>query len=238
VRLPAITLVAILSFCSCDIFIEDWGVEGAPCESEDDCLEKFTCDLGEHRCIIRPEFGRECQGPQDCGSMEFGLCIFFPAVEKSFCTRQCGAAEDCADMGARCTFSDPLIMEAFCAEPEWTFSEFGCMCNDQGIGCKSGPCVEFEPLLGGKICSKNCPDCPPRAECGMPRDMEPETCGYPAWFGFWAPCNTNQDCGDHFPLYPECHDFSDCTRICSNVEPCPEGMRCEPPGGGLCVLIK
>ncbi len=234
-RPPAILLLALLPFCGCEIFLENLGGEGAPCDTTEDCRHGLTCDLDENRCVEPLIFGRECQSPQDCGDVVFGDCIFFPKEGKSFCTRHCGDAADCGELGARCAFTDPIILEAFCAHPSWTQDEFGCMCNDAGVGCTSGPCVEFVGFSGKQICGKNCPDCPPGAECGMASQAYPEMCGYPTWFGFGAPCSIDSNCSDQFPMYPVCHEASSCTRTCSNMEPCSGGLECKPAGSGVCV---
>jgi hypothetical protein len=237
-RLPAILLIAFLPVCGCDIFVDDWGAEGAPCGGQEDCQKEFTCNPTGHVCEKAARFGDECHGPQECTG-EFGVCACFPANGKCMCTRPCRDPGECNDIEACCALVDPAGLQGYCTRKEWTINEFSCLCNSQDTVCASGPCVEFEALLGKKICSRDCPDtCPGDTECSAPRNAQPEACGYPAWFGFGTACTGDPDCVSRFPRYPICPNGVHCTRACSNADPCPAGLQCDPPDDGVCIHQK
>ena len=117
-RLPALLLIAVFSLCGCDIFIEDWGGEGAPCYGPEDCQKGFMCD--EHIChkvAEQTSFGKVCQpAVQESCKGEFGACACFPG-NTCYCTRPCSAAHECDDIkiggsSARCTLMNPLSPES------------------------------------------------------------------------------------------------------------------------------
>ena len=234
-RTPAILLAACISLCGCEIFLDDWGVEGAPCGGNEDCQKHLICSP-EHKCIKEAEFGQNCGGPQDCGG-KHSECICYPAVSQCYCTRPCVNPDECNDVFARCSLVDPYSVETYCTHPSWSYGEFGALCKSEDTTCEAGVCSPFEIRSGGKICVKECGMCPPGASCAEPFNGMPDVCGYPAWFGFWHPCGTNSDCFNRFPEFPECHNDANCTRFCDAISPCPDGfgLRCEPPAGGICV---
>lgn len=231
-RVAATLLAACIFVCGCEIFLDDWGAEGAPCGGQEDCQKHLFC-TPEHFCTKDVDFGGECGSAQDCGGKYFE-CICHPAVSKCHCTRPCFDPDECLEEGARCALTDPLSADTFCAHPAWTYDEFGSLCKSEDTTCAAGVCSPFEIRQGGKICVKECGMCPPGASCSEPFAGMPTVCGYPAWFGFGEPCTTDQQCGERFPEYPVCPNGF-CTIECSNVNPCKAGMRCEPPAAGFCV---
>jgi hypothetical protein len=234
VRLAATFLAAGILFGGCEIFLDDWGAEGAPCGGEEDCQEHLFCNTQGHYCTKEVEFGSDCGGPQDCGG-QHSECICYPAISQCFCTRPCVDPDGCNDVFARCALVDPLSIETYCTHPSWSYDEFGALCKSQDTTCAAGVCSPFEIRSGGKICVKECGMCPPGASCSEPFNGLPTVCGYPAWFGFWHPCSSNQECGGRFPGYPECHNNANCTKACDAISPCLAGLRCEPAGDGVCV---
>jgi hypothetical protein len=239
-RLPTLLLVVLLPLCGCDIFLEDWGVEGAPCGELNDCQKGMICD--QHICRKSPdqvEFGEKCN-PMDpppnghCGG-EFGQCVCFPD-HNCYCTRPCDGPHNCDDLssGARCTLVDPFIYAGFCAHPQWT-EGYGTMCNHGDVGCITGICADF-PVDGLQLCSVECiqGSCPEGLMCLTAAEPPVEVCGFPLWFGFWHECTNNTNC-DVFPLFKQCFNNSNCTTACAGAQDCPATTRCEPHTGGECV---
>ena len=238
-KLPAIVLIALLPLGGCDIFLEDPGGEGMPCYEDNDCQKGLACDA-DHLCHKTPDgdFGKFCNpdNPGDCGGV-FNDCICF-LDNNCHCTRTCGDPEDCDDLplgqgGARCTLTDRLDLKPFCALPEWS-NGFGNLCNGTNRGCYNVACTHFEAYVHS-VCSFNCTQCPAGTICAVPEGMEPETCGFSGWFGFWHTCGNNTECDTRFPMFPICRGNQNCTARCEHSGECPPAAHCVNYPGGDCV---
>ena len=239
-RFLAIVMITLLSLCGCDIFIEDWGGEGAPCYDQADCQKGMICE--QHICRKAPdesEFGMKCQpGVQGSCKGQFGECLCF-MDGNCYCTRPCSGAHGCDDIqivgsSARCTLLNPLSLEGVCADWQWTGS-YGNLCNHGDIECDNGQCVSF-PVVGLNVCSTVCPpDCPEGYVCELGADPEEPTCGYAHWFGFWHACVDNSDCEVMYPAYPICKNGENCTNPCAVQGDCPPGAYCDNTPAGECV---
>ena len=239
-KLPAILLSAILPVCGCEIFLDDWGAEGAPCGGQEDCQEGMMCD--EHICrkvADESEFGQNCQ-PEIQGSCkgEFGACACFPGT-KCYCTRPCNAAHACDDIeivgsSVRCTLMDPLDLAGVCADWQWT-SSYGNLCIPGDIECDNGLCATF-PGDELHVCTTLCTaGCPADHICGTAPEPANDVCGIPHWFGFWRDCGSSAECDGWFPLYTTCWNDQKCSKFCTADQDCPPGTHCDNPGTGNCI---
>jgi hypothetical protein len=239
-RLPALLLTAILPLCACDIFIEDWGGEGAPCFGPADCQKGFICEGNIcHKPPDQTPFGTKCQPQvQDSCKGEFVECVCFPGTN-CYCTRPCGNAHDCDDIqiggsSARCTLMDPLAMAGVCADWQWTGS-YGNLCIQGSFECDNGQCVIFQ-AGGTGVCTTTCPPaCPEEYTCEPAANPQEPFCGLACWFGFWHGCTSDSVCATDFPSYPICRNNQNCTRECDSNIDCPHMSHCVNPPTGNCV---
>ena len=106
--------------------------------------------------------------------------------------------------------------------------------------CDSGICIEN---ADGKVCTKNCGDCPLGYKCGeyaVPGGDKTFVC-LPRFKHLCDPCNTNTDCNSSGENGNVCMGFgaagSFCGAQCDEIKPdCPKGYDCQAVLDGVTGL--